>query len=226
MIYYYKLCCKDLNVNECYVGSTKQPLRKRFYQHKKSCNNINSKSYNEIKYVFIRENGGIENWIIVEIERIDEDLDNQQRFKRERFWLEELKATLNSNIPNRSIKEYYAENKDKINEYHKQYRLDNKKQIIEINKQYRLNNKEQIKEKKKQYRLDNKEKIKGKQKEHYENNKTKINEKKKEYYENKNTKINEKRRIKIECGCGNVYSYGDKARHFKTKKHNQFLENN
>ncbi len=43
-------------------------------------------------------------------------------------------------------KQWYQDNKDKINEKHKQYRIDNADKI----KQYRLDNKEQIKEKKNQ----------------------------------------------------------------------------
>ena len=147
MIYYYKLCCKDLNIKEIYIGSTKQPLRKRFYEHKTKCNIINHKSYNQTKYVFIRENGGIENWTIIEIERIDEEMDNQQRFKRERFWLEQLGATLNSNIPNRSIKEYRENNKEYFKEYHKQYYENNKEEKKDKYKEYRDNNKEKINEK-------------------------------------------------------------------------------
>eukprot|EP01080_Neovahlkampfia_damariscottae_P013297 gene13297-12127_t len=36
--YIYKLCCKDPNVTEFYVGSTKN-IRRRKCQHKYSCNN-------------------------------------------------------------------------------------------------------------------------------------------------------------------------------------------
>ena len=168
MIYYYKLCCKDLNIKEIYIGSTKQPLRKRFYEHKKSCNNINRKSYNFNVYQYIRENGGIENWTIIEIERIDEEMDNQQLFKRERFWLEELKATLNSNIPSRSIKEYYKDNREEIAEKMKEYRYINKDKIKEYEKQYRLDNKAKILECHKQYRENNKQKINEKQNEKVE----------------------------------------------------------
>ena len=38
----YKLCCKDVNIKEIYVGSTTN-LIKRKYQHKADCYNKNRK---------------------------------------------------------------------------------------------------------------------------------------------------------------------------------------
>ena len=45
----YKLCCKDLNVKDIYIGSTSQLLCKRKSAHKNSCTDeYNSKKYNII----------------------------------------------------------------------------------------------------------------------------------------------------------------------------------
>ena len=74
---------------------------------------------------------------------------------------------------------------------------------------------EEKKEYKKQYREGNKEK----NKEYRETNKERIQEIKKEYYEtNKNT-ILEKLKEKITCKCGCEVVKHHKARHERTKKH-------
>ena len=99
----YKICCKDINIKEIYVGSTANELRKRKSKHKSDCNNVNSHSYNLNVYKFIRNNGGFSNWDIVEIEKYNCN-DKQELHKRERFYIELLGASLNSQIPNRSKK--------------------------------------------------------------------------------------------------------------------------
>ena len=49
----YKLCCRDPNVKEIYVGHSTD-FKSRNLSHKYSCNNINSKGYNSYNYRFIR----------------------------------------------------------------------------------------------------------------------------------------------------------------------------
>ena len=63
-------------------------------------------------------------------------------------------------------REYYQNNKERIQEYRKNYKKNNLKKIREMEKKYRENNKDKIKE----YRENNKEK----QREWYQNNKEKI----------------------------------------------------
>jgi hypothetical protein len=52
------------------------------------------------------------------------------------------------NIPTRTIKEYYQDNKEQIIENVKIYREENKEQIAEYNRKYIEQNKEQINSKK------------------------------------------------------------------------------
>ena len=63
----YKLYCKDLSISQLYIGHTTN-MRRRKYSHNWKCNNDN-KSYNSKVYTFIRENGGFDNWDMIEIER-------------------------------------------------------------------------------------------------------------------------------------------------------------
>ena len=48
----YKICCKDKNIEECYIGSSTNFVNRK-NQHKNSCNNINNKEYNQKKiYIY------------------------------------------------------------------------------------------------------------------------------------------------------------------------------
>jgi hypothetical protein len=55
----YKIVCNDLTITDLYVGNTTN-FTKRKGQHKNSCINEKSKSYNLKIYKIIRENGGWE----------------------------------------------------------------------------------------------------------------------------------------------------------------------
>ena len=65
----YKISCRDKSITEIYIGSTTN-FTKRKHEHKSICNNINTKDYNNQKYIFIRENGGWNNWEMIEIEKV------------------------------------------------------------------------------------------------------------------------------------------------------------
>ena len=132
----YKLCCKDTSITYEYIGSTVNFTRRKS-NHKSNCCNENGIKYNLNVYKFIRENGGWYNWDMVEVERYCAT-DRKDLHSRERFWLEELGATLNKNIPSRSSVEYkskyYQENKERFYEYRQQ----NKDRIKKNNLKYYL----------------------------------------------------------------------------------------
>ena len=183
----YKLCCRYLNVTDTYVGHTTQ-FRERKSQHKSGCNNVNDKSYNLKVYDFIREHGGWDNWSMIEIEKIPCN-DSQEACKRERYWIENLRATLNSNIPNRTKKEYYENNISTIKE---------------LGKEYYQNNIEKITKKKNEY---------------YQTNIITIKEKSKEYYQTNIITIKEKSKAVTNCECSGHYQHTNKIQHLKSKKH-------
>ena len=60
-------------------------------------------------------------------------------------------------------------------------------------------------------------------KEYYEENKEEINENTKEHYQANKEQINEKAREKFNCDCGGRYTNGGKSTHFKTPKHQKYL---
>ena len=122
----YKIVCNDLAVTDLYVGSTTN-FRNRKNGHKSLCNsNKEIKRYNLKIYKTIKDNGGWENWTMVQIEEYPCANGNEAR-ARERYWFEQLNATLNTAYPQRNLAEYYIANKDKILEHQKEYKNTNHK---------------------------------------------------------------------------------------------------
>jgi hypothetical protein len=201
----YKLCCKDVNVKEIYIGSTIN-FKRRKCCHKSSCNNINSKKYNLKVYKYIRANGGFQNWDMIIIEKYQECNDKLELKQRERYYVELLQSSLNMCIPSRTIKEYKQDNKEKIKEK---------------DKQYYINNKEQIKEHQKKYKQDNKDKIKEKDKQYYQDNKEKIKEHKKQYREDNKDKIKAYQKEKVKCAICNKEMRRDSLSRHKKRLHNK-----
>tara|TARA_B100001093_G_scaffold467289_1_gene486372 strand:+ start:480 stop:1025 length:546 start_codon:yes stop_codon:yes gene_type:complete len=70
------------------------------------------------------------------------------------------------------------------------------------------------------------EKNKEKFKEHYEKNKDDILEYAKNYKEQNRDKIRKDKNEKFNCECGGKYTKCHKVRHFKSKKHQNYLNNN
>jgi hypothetical protein len=184
----YKIVCKDVNITEKYIGSTTN-LIQRHKAHKTTCYNDNAKRHNTFVYQFIRENGSFDNWDVVLIEKVIDCKDKEHLHKRERFYIESLKAELNKIIPTRSNKEWYKDNKEHLKEQSKEYRKDNKHKIAVKNKEYRGNNKEKIANQDKEYRENNKEKITNREKKYRGDNREKITNREKKYRGDNREKI-------------------------------------
>lgn len=111
--YIYKLCCKDTNITDIYVGSTKNPSRRK-QEHKSRCN----KGYPWTVYQKIRECGGFENWDLIVLEEVEvETLKDLKLLERNKC--EELKATLNTYCPILSEEEAKEKDRKRCREYHK-----------------------------------------------------------------------------------------------------------
>ncbi len=124
----YKIVCNDLNITEVYVGHTTNFINRKAL-HKSNCNNINGKSYNLKIYNTIRNNGGFENWSMIEIEKFQDCNDINEASAKERYYYELLNAKLNSNCPGRNNKEYYQDNIILRKKQIKQYYENNKNKI-------------------------------------------------------------------------------------------------
>ena len=206
----YKLCCNDPNITDSYVGSTVN-FKCRKSSHKSKCNNQGGPAYNNYKYQFIREHGGFENWSMILIENFPCDT-KLELLKRERYWLEELGATLNKLVPSRTPKEF----KKIYNETHK-------KEITEYNKKYHENHKKERSEFRKIYYEKHKDELNEQNKIYYEHHKEERIEQMKIYREKHKDELNAKKREKITCECGSIHTRTGKSNHLRSKKHQAFL---
>jgi hypothetical protein len=185
----------DKTNGNIYIGSTCEPtLARRLAGHRGDYKRYLDGKFRFVTSFEILKNG---NYEIVLLEECKDITSKDQLHKRERFYIEN-NVCVNRNIPSRTQKEYYKDNKDNIIEYQKDYYEDNKDKIIEYQKGYYKENKDNIIDYYKKYNEDNKEVISEKKKEYYKDNKDKLKQRMKEYYRNKKNKNKE---IKNEPDC-------------------------
>jgi len=184
----YKICCKDIDITDCYVGST-TCLRVRKTAHKTNCNNEKNKEYNYPVYQFIRDNGNWDNWEVVMIEEYPECKSGEELLKYERGHMEMLNARLNKQVIGRT---------------HKEWREDNKDEIRVKKREYHQKHKEEHNAKHREYHEKNKEEQNAKRREYHENHKEQENAKRRE-------------KVECEF-CGSIVSKGNIVRHQKSKK--------
>ena len=160
----YRIICKDLDVSDAYIGHTTNFI-KRKNQHKAYCIYNTTGRKTDLKiYKTIKDNGGWDNWDMIEIEKYP-CIDANEARARERYWYEQHNSTLNVQKPNRSRDEYKIENKEKIKEANREYFQNNKQQIYEHRKVKREENKNEHNAKQKEYRQLNKDVINERKKE-------------------------------------------------------------
>lgn len=179
----YKLCCKTPEITEFYVGSAVS-AQARFYSHKKDCKNSNRQNHNNPLYIFIRENGGIENWTCELLARCERHLQRQV----EQEWIDKLKPTLNT-------RRAYTD-KEQAKEVRKKYDLENAEMIAQKKKEWRENPdvKEREKQQAKEWRENNPEKRLELQREWAEKNREHVNAYSLEQYHKNKDAINARRR--------------------------------
>lgn len=115
----YKIVCKDLYITDTYVGHTTS-FKDRKREHKYRLN----KGYTFKIYETIRNNGGWDNWDMIEIEKYSCNDSNEAR-ARERYWYELLSASLNTKCPTLNIENEKARTK----RYNKIYHAEHKKDV-------------------------------------------------------------------------------------------------
>jgi hypothetical protein len=138
----YKIVCNDLNITDCYVGSTTD-FKTRKSAHKSACNNEKSLRHDLKVYKMIRDNGGWDNWSMIQIEKFVCN-DSNEAHARERYWYENMNAKLNTHVPNRTEEEWRKDNKDEVSRKDKIYREIKKDHFKEQHREYYIKNKEKI----------------------------------------------------------------------------------
>jgi hypothetical protein len=198
----YKIVCNDLTITDTYVGHTTD-FTSRKKKHKDNAKVLNLKVYKEI-----RENGGWDNYSMVEVEKYPCKDKNEAR-SRERYWYEILNSQLNMIFPQRSKQEYYETHREANKELLHQYYENNKVKIIMHTKEnYAKNREAKILYQKMRYDEKTKE----------------ILEKKKAYYDKNIEKIKAKSKEVFLCDCGRKISVGGKFLHSKRQVHVKYLE--
>jgi hypothetical protein len=90
---FYEIVCRNPNVKDIYIGSTVD-FNNRKHIHKFDCNREKT---NHLKlYTVINENGGWDNWEMKKIEDFPCETYLDIR-KREQYWINEKKPSLNKN---------------------------------------------------------------------------------------------------------------------------------
>ncbi len=223
----YKICCRDVSINDIYIGHTTN-FTQRKQNHKTFCCNENFNTYYRYMYKFIRENGGWDNWTMIQLEEYN-CKNKREAEMRERYWIETVNPTLNCNSPfttkeekEKQKQDWYEENKDNILQKAKEHYEEHKEQKIEYQKQYSKENFEHIAEQKKIYREENKEKLSEQKKIYREEHKEEIKATIAKWCEVNKEKLKEKRSQIVDCECGNQYTFGNKQRHLQSKIHTDY----
>ena len=127
----YKIVCNDPAITDCYNGSCCS-LKYRKKSHKEKSLYPNDKGYNLKVYRFIRENGGWDNWVFIQLEE-SPCKSKQELLARERHWFDILRPTLNSYSPTLNIEKM----KKTKAEYMSSHREDHKKYMVQYNKTHK-----------------------------------------------------------------------------------------
>ena len=215
-------CIRNFVNNEIYVGSSCQPLSKRMAKHRSSMNATAKKDrrlYQEMRTL------GAEQFYIELLEEVKcENIEQLRKIEGE--YIRQM-GTLNALVNGRTKEELVQteEYKERKKETDRQYYLNNKERINQQNKQYRDEHTEEIREWKKNNYENNRDEILKKQKEYHQANKEARNEKNRIYREQHKEEINKKNAVKHICECGMTYTQNNKARHCKSQKHQNFINN-
>jgi len=125
----YKIVCKDVNVKDVYVGRTTSFISRKS-SHRKGSNSEGKLNSDRLLYKTIRENGGWDNWEMILIENYPCE-NNIDADKRERYWVEQLNANLNSVVP---ASQSYAS--IKMKQLRDRRKLENNKEYLKNKNEY------------------------------------------------------------------------------------------
>ena len=167
----------DTSFTKCYIGSSVQPLSKRFQKHKSDYEKFLNDKCNYVSVFEIFNEFGVENCKIFWEENFP--CSSKKELEKREGEIQKTNDCVNKVIAGRTSRERYEENKETI---------------LSKNAIYYANNKDKISEQPKKYREENAEEMKIKRKNNYESNRDKVIEKQKVYYNEHKEEISEKKR--------------------------------
>jgi len=205
----YSITCNE--TGEVYVGSTASDLNKRMIEHRSNCKRFDdgkSKTGCSAFNIVRRDNYKVTALEHMEYEGLNE------LHQRERHYISELGAINTMRRPNISKEE-------KKQNYKEWSQTESAKQSkSQRDKKYRNGPKrEELLEKKRERSKANYDPEKSKAYREGEKREELLEKKRAQHQKNKeNGKCDS-----IQCECGGTYTFVSKARHFKTKKHLDFI---
>jgi hypothetical protein len=167
--------------SEIYIGSTTQPLHKRFHQHKVPSNKTTSIKIIAFGDAYIEL---IENYPCV---------DKNELTRREGEIIRNTPNYVNRQIAGRTVPEYREEHKQETLVKSKQYYESHKPEITAKHKQYNETHKIELASKANQYYETHKVEVNTKAKQYYETHKVEVDTKTKQYYETHKSEIKARR---------------------------------
>jgi hypothetical protein len=108
----YSIKCNT--TNKTYIGSTKLSLEKRMYAHENLCGRWKEGRANFCSSYPLIETNDYESSIL-------EHCTLEDKRDRESHWIKITENCVNKNIPNRSMKQWYLDNKDRWKAHMKEY---------------------------------------------------------------------------------------------------------
>jgi len=186
----YKIQPKNQALNFSYIGHTSN-FNKRCETHKRNTTNIKDCKHHHLKvYQTIRDNGGWDEWEIIEIEKY---LCNDKIKARMRE--QELMISHNTNL--NTCKAFITEDerKKRKQEITNKYKASHVELIKEQQQQYKQDHKDVIKEQMRAYRQEHKVELYEQKKAYMEANKEHMQAKKKAWMEANKERLKENRKI-------------------------------
>jgi hypothetical protein len=190
----YRLVCNT--TGNQYIGSTTQSLSQRLGGHKKDYKRfLEGKITKQVSSFSILCENNCE-MILIE----DYPCENKNQLeRRERHFIETVQC-VNKYKP--------AQTKEELKEYRQKYRQENLEKITEWRKPYDQ-----------KYEQEHKVETKERKQKYYQENKEKIKERKQKYRQENQEKLT----TLTNCECGGQYQHNDRARHFNTFKHKNWV---
>ena len=211
--------CKivDVGYSKCYIGSTTETLSQRMARHRNCYKACKSGKKGKTTCFDLFEEYGVENCYIELVECCNCDTKEALR-KQEGEYIKNTDC-VNKIIAGRTVKEYREDNKGSISKNAKIYKEEHEERLFN----YRQDNAEYFNQKNKERYIAHRESINERHRQRYAENKESISAKHKEHYQHNKEKVLANQAQKMECPCGSIHRKGDKAKHEKSQKHQNFL---
>jgi len=220
----YKIICRE--TGKIYVGSTTKPLEIRLFGHKRHYTSYLNDKNNYVTSFEILTNGNY----FIELICNAACTSKYELNSIEGNYIRNLDC-VNRCVPGRTQKQYKDDHADTIKKYEKKYREEHAVELKQYKKQYREEHVIESKKYREEHAIERKQynkkyieehAIERKQytKKYREEHAVELKQYKKIYIENNAVKLKQK----INCECGGMFSFENKARHYKTARHLNYLK--